>query len=161
MQYISRKLALYRELERTGGKLPENIKGYMILRDAHLSDKQWEQINTWTQCDYEYDQVIMYLKRLDRPQPGQSALQSTLWHEVDTKGALPAGDTASRAPEVDPTWFMEQSLCLYIAAFDEDSAERAMQDYDNEDVLWMSGDIPDGREFEEDEAVAILSHIHI
>ncbi len=43
-------------------------------------------------------------------------------------------------------------------AFDEDTAERALQDFDNDEVLWMSGDIPDGREFEEDEAVAILAN---
>ena len=53
IQYTSRKRVLFNELDRAKCILPPNAKGYITLRDAHLSDKAWDMVDTWTHGDYD------------------------------------------------------------------------------------------------------------
>ena len=44
VKYTSRKRVLYEELKKAKCKLPDNARGYMMLRDARLPDKQYDMI---------------------------------------------------------------------------------------------------------------------
>ena len=44
VQYVSRKRTLPNDLDRTKCVLPSSAKGYVLLRDAQLSDRAWDTI---------------------------------------------------------------------------------------------------------------------
>ncbi len=46
--YISRKKTLFRNMGKVDKELPDNFKGYCLLRDARLTEKQAEMIHQWT-----------------------------------------------------------------------------------------------------------------
>ena len=70
-QYIARKNTLLRDLDRASCVLPSAAKGYILLRDAGLSDRAWDVIETWTVGKYELDVVSSALRKLERPMPGR------------------------------------------------------------------------------------------
>ena len=58
------------DMGRRGCQLPPNFRGYIILRDALLTDRAWDIVEQWTEGSYDQEKVIAALKRLERPRPG-------------------------------------------------------------------------------------------
>ena len=71
LQYVSRKKTLLGELTRSNCRLPENATGYIMLRDAMLSDRAWDMVETWTKGNYDITEVASALRKLERPIPGR------------------------------------------------------------------------------------------
>ena len=70
--YTTRRDALWRKLAKNGGiELSEKVKGYITLRDAHISERAWDTLTTWTQNAYDYKVIIDNLRKLERPVPGK------------------------------------------------------------------------------------------
>ena len=91
--YIARKNTLCRELERAKCSLPSEVKGYMMLRDAQIGPRAWDQINGWTKGNWEHTEVVKCLKRLERPVPGSGqkidgGLTAWVAYGADTPGNL-------------------------------------------------------------------------
>ena len=70
LMYLSRKNALFKELERAKFPLPPEGKGYILVRDANIGPRAWDTLNTWAQGRYDYLELVKYLKKLERPVPG-------------------------------------------------------------------------------------------
>ena len=64
VQYISRKSTLFNALAKAECVLPEAVKGYLLMRDAKLSDKAWDTVETWTENKYEWTTVTTALRKL-------------------------------------------------------------------------------------------------
>ena len=63
--------------------MTREIKGYSLLRDADLSDKAWENLDTWTEGKYYLETIVEKLKKIDRPIPGYwAAYQQSRNHAV-------------------------------------------------------------------------------
>ena len=62
IQYISRKKTLMNDMDRHGCQLPSNFRGYIILRDALLTDRAWDTVEQWTEGSYDQEKVITALK---------------------------------------------------------------------------------------------------
>lgn len=55
-----------------GVKLTDDVKGYVMFRQANLSQMQEGQITTWTQGSYERGTVIKALRKLEKVQKEKS-----------------------------------------------------------------------------------------
>ena len=185
LQYCSRKSAVLRKLDRAmteaagghldqpGIQLPSQVKGYLLLRGAKLSDRAWDIVETWLKGDYEEEKVLDALKRLERPVPGRGG-QSHLCGFVDGENVSdtylaiqdspgPYGGAmespGGSALEDSFTFFMEESLFLDPESFnDEDVLDEFYRVKDDPDVLFVSGDLGEDLDFLEDEAVSILAN---
>ena len=45
--YTARKAQLFKDMEKAEAPLPDKLKGYLLLRDARLSNEAWRQFSTW------------------------------------------------------------------------------------------------------------------
>ena len=57
MIYASRKNALFKDLDRAKCVLPNDAKGYFLLKDATISGTAWDTITTWTRGSYDYKTI--------------------------------------------------------------------------------------------------------
>ena len=73
IQYVARKRTLFKEISRAGCNLPADALGYLLQRDAQLSDKAWDTLETWNQGPYELSQVATTLRKLERPMLGKGS----------------------------------------------------------------------------------------
>ena len=71
VQYVARKRTLLNELSRSKCELPSNAQGYIMLRDASLSERAWDTVETWTEGDYDAARLAQCLRKLERPIPGR------------------------------------------------------------------------------------------
>ena len=77
IQYISRKKILFRKLRKASITVPDEMLGYLMLRDANLSERARDVIETWTLGDYDLETIEKYLKKLERPVPGNHGTHIT------------------------------------------------------------------------------------
>eukprot|EP00435_Cladocopium_sp_Y103_P026760 s1698_g6.t1 len=71
-EFILRQDAAYRELAEEGVKLTDDVKGYVMFRQANLSQMQEDQVTTWTQGSYDRSAVIKAFRKLDKVQKDKS-----------------------------------------------------------------------------------------
>jgi hypothetical protein len=169
-QYTSKKRTLLNELAKADCELPSRAKGYLTLRGAKLNDRAWVMMETWLRGNYDFDEVVDNLKKLERPAPGRggathlcvfSEVQEHAYpgadvYHVDSVGA--AAGYSSGASLI----FMTESLFLIPECFDENDDElmdELAKYIDDPDILFVAGDIGDDFQFEEDEAVSILANL--
>ena len=162
IQYVSRKKTLFTELDRTKCILPADAKGYIMLRDASLSDKAWDTIETWTKGTYALPEIATNLRKLERPIPGRSGSHLMgLSAFVDTQdqgedeGTFVLGEEDE---DSEVATFMCESLFVVPESFNEGVLEDALQSIDDPEILWVAGDLREDIILEEDEAVAILAN---
>ena len=178
IQYVARKRTLFKEIERAGCKLPTNALGYIMQRDAGLSDKAWDTLETWNKASYELAEVATSLRKLERPVPGKgghgtitgmTGYEGVTGYvgqgsgEMANPSASSSGftsilvntDSGQEALEFE---FMTESLFVLPESFVGELLEEAIKDSQNPEVLYVAGDMADTVVLEEDEAVAILAN---
>ena len=134
-----------------------------MLRDAGLSDRAWDTVETWTRGIYDLPDVAAALRKLERPIPGKGGthvsgmvgyagfrdnpvpetMETVLWTE------------SSQAPQ-DPV--MAESLFVLPEQFDDKSLEEAIQCAGDDEVVFVAGDIPSNVILSEEETTAILAN---
>ena len=100
--YISRKAELFRDLERVKCPLADSAKGYVLLRDAGLSDQMRDVIVTWLGGHYGYEEVQDALRDYERWTLSTESFSGHSAGDIgsassQTAGA-PSGSTTSRQP---------------------------------------------------------------
>lgn len=75
-EYIIRMEAAFRELAAENVKLEDNVTGYIIFRQANLSQVQEDQITTWTQGKYGKPEIVRALRRLEKVQKEKNGNRS-------------------------------------------------------------------------------------
>ena len=162
LQYCQRRNTLFKKLDKEGWVIPPKVKAYILLRDARLPDKARDLIEMWTQGEYDYEPMVKYLKKLERPVPGSNQQRITgLIAFTEEAPAQPTFDTSDTFVVVggqDSLEFMGESLFVLPEAFDDILLEEALPYLDQADILFVAGDISDDYILEEDEAVAILAN---
>ena len=151
LQYVLRRDKLFKKLSKEGWTIPEEVKAYILLRDAHLPDKARDLIEMWTGGVYEYPAMQKYLKRLERPTPGGGARLTGLcgFEEEDTaygeytreeeqnSAAFVIGEDEDGDP---PTLiFMNESLFVLPDAFDDDQLAEMLPYLDDPNVFFVAG----------------------
>ena len=53
ISYIARRKDRFNKLQKEGWQVPDDVKGYLLYRDAHLPDKAKELIEMWTGGEYD------------------------------------------------------------------------------------------------------------
>ena len=69
ISYIARRKDRFNKLKKEGWEIPEDVKGYLLYRDAHIPDKCRELIELWTGGEYDWTEMQTHLKKLERPVP--------------------------------------------------------------------------------------------
>ena len=64
--YIIRMDQAFKELREESVELPEVVRGYIIFRQANLSQTQEDQVTTWTAGRYERAEVVRALRKLEK-----------------------------------------------------------------------------------------------
>ena len=64
--YIIRADKAFKELADEGVKLGDDVKGYIIYRQASLNATQDDQIVTWTADQYGRESVVKALRKLEK-----------------------------------------------------------------------------------------------
>lgn len=64
--YIIRVDKSFKELADEGVKLGDDVKGYIMYRQANLNSTQEDQVVTWTSGKYGRDEVVRALRKLDK-----------------------------------------------------------------------------------------------
>ena len=164
-------------MKKEGWEVPPVPRGYITLRDARLSDQARDLFEMWTRGDYEYDLVVENLKKLERPVPGiaqgktriagmigyqneadegdQQQEQASGADQSHINAIVPAQDATLYEDEIT---FVPESLYVTPDSFDDDLLEEAFPHLDNDDILYVSGDLTEDMEFDEEEAVAIFAN---
>jgi hypothetical protein len=173
LQFTSRKRALLKKLDKAECKLPSTAKGYLLLRGAKLSDRAWDMVETWLQGNYEENDVIDALKKLERPVPGRAGAthlcgfvddEDPAMHTRNDEGGVFFGQTSdgnvsSGLSEGSSLVFMTESLFLIPECFDDEEVLAEVAKYiDDPDILFVAGDLGEDLEFTEDEAISILAN---
>ena len=70
--YLIRMDRSFKELKDESVTLPEEVKSYIIYRQASLTAVQEDQVITWTAGDFEREKVIRALRKLEKVQKGKS-----------------------------------------------------------------------------------------
>ena len=162
LQYVLRRDKLFKKLSKEGWTIPEEVKAYILLRDAHLPDKARDLIEMWTGGVYEYAEMQKYLKRLERPTPGGGARITGLCGfeedepQEDETATFVLGDDDDSEPQA--LIFMNESLFVLPEAFDDELLMEMLPYLDDPNVLFVAGDLDDETIFEESEAVALLAN---
>ena len=68
IMYCSRKNTMFKELERAKVVLPNEFKGYILMRDAQIGPRAWDTINGWTRQSHDYKTIMSCLKKLGQCQ---------------------------------------------------------------------------------------------
>ena len=70
LEYLARKKTLFIELDREKCVLPQEAKGYLLLKHANLSEKQRDRIDTWCEGNYDLERIADFLRKLESdPKP--------------------------------------------------------------------------------------------
>ena len=65
-EYVHRMDRAFQNLIQEGVDLPKGATGYIIFRQASLSEAQDQKVQTWCEGKYDRDVIIKALRRLDR-----------------------------------------------------------------------------------------------
>ena len=65
-EYVHRMDRAFQNLVQEGVDLPKGATGYIIFRQASLSEAQDQKVQTWCEGKYDRDVIIKALRRLDR-----------------------------------------------------------------------------------------------
>ena len=168
LAYVMRRDTLFKKLAKEGWTVPDEAKAYLLLRDAHLPDKAKELIEMWTNGAYRYSEMQKLLKKLERPVPGSGHLRLTgLAGFLEGESSASAGERedltssyaiVSKEPEETEITFMQESLFVLPDAFDEELLLEALPHLENQEIVYVAGDLDEGYLFDEDEAVAIFAN---
>jgi len=162
LPYVLRRDKLFKKLAKEGWDIPDEAKGYILLRDAHLPDKARDLLEMWTSGVYSYPEIQKCLKRLERPVPGSTQQRITgLIGFIDEDRPEPAStspETAVLANVDSAAVYMGESLFVLPEAFDDDLLEEAAPYLDNTEILYVAGDLADDLVFSEDESIALLAN---
>ena len=172
ISYISRRKDRFNKLHKEGWTIPEDVKGYLLYRDAHLPDKCRELIELWTGGAYDWTQMQLNLKKLERPVPGafggdhsrtrMIGFQEDIG-EVDgrtSRGGIYHNSlsTAGAEQAEDPV-YMHHSYFLLPEAFDNDELlYAAIDDLHDVDAIWLPEDFPEEGGIPEDVFVTVLAN---
>ena len=165
--YLQRKEVAWQKLKKARIELPKELLGYMTLRDANLSDRAWDAFSIWTKNQIDYETIVENLRKLDRPAMGKPGQTTTLFTDDDdcSHAVFAAHQEDEEEEEEDEVADAIPMPCsLYIIpenfCYDDDLTNASMNDdtLDNDDVVMVSGDIPEDHVFEEDDAVAICAN---
>ena len=65
-EYVSRMERSFIQLAKEGVDLPSGAKGYIVYRQASLSENQEQRVQTWCEGSYEQKEVLKALRKLDK-----------------------------------------------------------------------------------------------
>ena len=80
--FVIRQEAAFRELQTEGIKLEDSVKGYVLFRQANLSQVQEDQVTTWTQGKFDRPSIISALRKLEKVIREKSSKQSYVVEEL-------------------------------------------------------------------------------
>ena len=65
-EYVSRMERGFIQLQKEGVDLPSGAKGYIVYRQASLSENQEQRVQTWCEGSYDQKEVLKALRKLDK-----------------------------------------------------------------------------------------------
>ena len=154
LQYCHRRHTLFKHLKKEGWEIPDIPMGYILYRDARLTDSGRDLIEIWSQGEYGYEKMQVWLKKLERPIPGtnKTRMSGTVGYVdrlLDDEEPCPEVTTHDRNVDYDgdhegeSLTFMEESLFTVPDSYDDDVLEEVAAHYDDPDIVYVAGDIPD------------------
>lgn len=66
IEYVNRVDRSFLYLEKEGVSLPEGAQGYIMYRQASLTEAQEQRVQTWTEGKYDRKSIVASLRRLDK-----------------------------------------------------------------------------------------------
>ena len=165
VSYISRRKDRFNKLGKEGWTIPDDVKGYLLYRDAHLVDKCRELIEMWSEGDYAWTRMQQLLKKLERPIPGVTQ-GATRLIGYQTDGSHTEGNSPTQgvyhndsSQQAERPVFMPKSFFLLPEAFDNDEVLfAAINDLHDSDAIWLPEDFPEEGGIPEDVFVTILAN---
>ena len=128
-----------------------------MLRDAGLSDRAWDTVETWTIGSYEVMEIATNLRKLERPMPGRPGGQMGMTGFEQGSPAQSWDEPPPPHPETAGPR-ISKSLFIELDQFDDDTLLEAVQVADDPQIYYVSGDFPDDHVFDEEEATAIMAN---
>ena len=149
--------------------MPDDLKAYMLYRDANLPEKARELVELWREGLYKWDEMQHWLKHLERPIPGppnpagvKTQMIGFVTEEFETEADVTGSPVSAPTYLSDEPDFilMEHSFYLLPEAFevDEETLFDALDDYYDDDAVWLAGDFPESGKIHEDILTTILAN---
>ena len=66
IEYVTRVDRAFLYLEKEGVSLPEGAQGYIMYRQASLTEAQEQRVQTWTEGKYDRKSIVTSLRKLDK-----------------------------------------------------------------------------------------------
>ena len=166
--YISRRKDRFNKLHKEGWTIPEDVKGYLLYRDAHLPDKSKELIELWTGGSYDWTVMQQNMKKLERPIPGVAYGDGTRTRLIGFQEDLPDhhgggsifhNSASNGADSAEGSIFMNNSYFLLPETFDDDETLfAAIDDMHDTDAIWLPEDFPEEGGIPEDIFITVLAN---
>ena len=91
--FVIRQEASFRELQAEGVKLEDTVKGYVLFRQANLSQTQEDQVTTWTQGKFDRPSIISALRKLEKVIREKSGKSNFMLEEGEVDAESEGGDS--------------------------------------------------------------------
>eukprot|EP00959_Pyramimonas_sp_CCMP1952_P154997 3242777-Pyramimonas_sp.AAC.1 len=133
LNYVARKRVLFRELEKRA-TLPEDVKGYLFLRESKLNDAARDTAERWTEGACDFDLAREKIRKLERPRPPPSGRGGHRTHGDDDAREDQESDRD------DSHWSSTQQplLTLREAHEEDESMTEAAKYMDDDEALFAA-----------------------
>ena len=170
VNYIARRKDRFNKLQKEGWTIPDDVKGYLLYRDAHLPEKARELIEMWTKGEYDWENMQVHMKALERLTPGPQNGNQPRTRMLGMVGFQESVNDMSGNPNPQPVYvnsepeidaiFMNNSFYLAPESFeeDEDLLLAALADHHEPDAIWLPDDFPEEGLIPEDIFITILAN---
>ena len=132
-----------------------------MLRDANLSERAWDTVETWTKSSYDLVEIATALRRLERPTPGKGTSQVSgmtgleLGSPAETHGMRHSPMEPAIMPPPTP---ISQCLFLSLEQFQDEVLFEALDYASDPNTFFIAGDIPQDVVLGEEETVAVMAN---
>eukprot|EP00971_Amphidinium_carterae_P269784 5352130-Amphidinium_carterae.1 len=99
--FTARKMQLLRELDRCGCSLPGVARGLILFRDIMLTSAQQETAHYWLKNNYELDDVVEVLRKLERPKVGNEGQAAYAVYDEENPEEWQEGEDGEQPQEED------------------------------------------------------------
>ena len=131
ISYIARRKDRFLKLEKEEFKVPDEMREYLLYRDANLPERCRELVDMWTGGKWELEKMESSLKQLERPAPGsyQDGSSKTrligFMEEQDAQANVFYGSADGLA--YDGEIFVEKSFHFSAELFDDEDICHCLQ----------------------------------
>ena len=116
------------QLKREGVDLPAEARGYIMFRQAKLTEKAEDMVRTWTEGNFHIDKILRALRKLDKVQGGTKG-QEAYYRDDGEPASFVCGDESGDSDGDDDHVLVYADDLIGKEAYEEALVSTALANY--------------------------------